>query len=916
MSDHIADLFANKQQYWTPLYQRRYVWSTPNWEALWRDLLKIQHQIDAGEDNQHFTGTIVTQPYEKSQEKYEIIDGQQRLITFQIIFCVIRDLCAAGIYPTSVTSEIESGVAGFAKLSTLQMGDTSSPYRLLITKDRDKKAFESIVNRDIGEQIKTAGARGLKEYEPSKQSDQDRMVGSVLREFQSLEAEEQLNQNRIVTAYGYFGAKIMDYLMDKGPSKLLNLTQTLSYHFHVNHAHLGSKDEAQQIFESINSTGKALDEFDLLRNDLFLRIGDRKEQEELYDKYWRDFDEKPFWEETGRVDEFLLYFLTAKLGPMDFSKKRLFHDVYKGQYYANLQSKLDPLNEKELEELVKSEFRELSRYAKSYQEMEDPTTNIGRRRQFYKDLNSIFENLDLTTLPPFMLAVKNELDLDTNELDLVYKLLESYVLRCQLAHGVNADRTTSLRINALFSCLDLFSQLIKRDNKDFEKFNLSLSKLMSSSDVPDRTWIDVDRVLAGLRKVGHQIADGEKFSVALAKLLSSDGVPGRRWLNNTQVLAGLRRVDRQIESSSSSRRQVWNMLRYIFYRIECEMRQTAMSFDEFFTWYALINPLSKFQKRTDSYSIGNIIFCEKHLPNHLPFPEKKNILLKGANASLMLNKKIEKYESTKWSSPQIRERENELLSIFHEIWPPAEYFIGGTSDSKVESPIIDKSSRFVDPQWVSMVGSDDYQPVRFIGYTSSEELSKIKVRGDKIVGVGFDNNEHLLERSNILFVCKAAAWPEVDSYVEILNFVRQKQLQPPRNESELLRVDNRNLQLALKEQVTVVPVTRYGHVLEGTIEDFDEEAIYMQIRECLVIVYRDGLYEFATNWWYEGVVIEFNGVKGYGFIRSENLPRIFVHISEVLDANVDSLELDQRVEFDINLTKRGLQAINVNLLDE
>ena len=46
------------------------------------------------------------------------------------------------------------------------------------------------------------------------------------------------------------------------------------------------------------------------------------------------------------------------------------------------------------------------------------------------------------------------------------------------------------------------------------------------------------------------------------------------------------------------------------------------------------------------------------------------------------------------------------------------------------------------------------------------------------------------------------------------------------------------------------------------------------------------------------------------------MPRIFVHINDVLDTNVDSLELDQKVEFDINLTRKGLQAINVDLFEE
>ena len=148
-----------------------------------------------------------------------------------------------------------------------------------------------------------------------------------------------------------------------------------------------------------------LDEFDLLRNDLFLRVKNSEQQEVLYQEYWCYFDEESFWEEVGRTDEFLKYFLTAKLGPMDFSRKRLFHDVYKGQYHTKLRTELQTDNENELE-FVKTEFQELAKYAKSYQEMEDPTTDIGRRRQFYKDLNFVFENLDLTSVPPFMLAVR------------------------------------------------------------------------------------------------------------------------------------------------------------------------------------------------------------------------------------------------------------------------------------------------------------------------------------------------------------------------------------------------------------------------------------------------------------------------------------------------------------------------------
>ena len=483
------------------------------------------------------------------------------------------------------------------------MGDKSSPYRLLITKERDKEAFQSVVSRELGERIKKAVSKVLKESQSSdvgELSDQDRIIASVLKEFRSLADGEQLDQNRIITAYGYFGTKIMNYLAAEGAAKLLSLTQTLSYRFHVNHAHLGSNDGPQQVFESINDTGKALDEFDLLRNDLFLRVGDRPKQEVWYEEFWRDFDEEPFWEGAGRVDEFLRYFLTAKLGPMVFSRKRLFHDVYKGKYHEKLRAELN-CDENTLE-FVKTEFQELGKYAKTYREMENPATDSGRRRQFYKDLNLIFETLDLTSLPPFILYVRNEVEDDT-ERDQVYKILESYMLRCQLRNGVNEDRTARYKID------DLFAAVVKGDINIKKPGIAEIFTEFLASKRPGRNWLDDEAVLAGLRRVGYQI----------------------RYGSNSAIIP------------------VWDMLRYIFYRIENEMRNVAgkngeetstppknvlFNFKVFFSWAALIKPLSKGHKVTTSYSIGNLTFCEEPLPGSLSFPEKKEILSLESEDSL------------------------------------------------------------------------------------------------------------------------------------------------------------------------------------------------------------------------------------------------------------------------------------------
>lgn len=897
----ISGLFSGQNQYKIPLYQRRYVWDVPNWDALWRDLTQLQGK-------KHFTGTIVTKSYDEGDssptKKDEIIDGQQRLTTFQIIFCVIRDLCASGAHNTSTSSQIQSTADGFTKLNLLEMEepeiaddaysdaeDGFSPYRLLITKERDREAFQSVVSGKLLSRIKESA--------------------NVVEVFQSLAEDEQLNRNLITKAYGYFGMKIMGYLEKKGADKLLSLTRALSYNFYVMSAKVGVKDDPQQIFGSINGTGRALDEFDLLRNDLFLRVKNREEQEALYQEYWCHFDEASFWEEPGKTDEFLRYFLTAKLGPMNLSRERLFHDIYKGKYHTKLRTELRIDNENELE-FVKTEFRELAKYAKSYQEMEDPTTTIGSRRQFYNDLNLIFENLNLTSLPPFILAVENELGLDSNECNRVYQILESYVLRCQLAHGVNEDKTTSLRINALFSCLDLFFYLIRNKDQDIEKFGDALTKRLSNGNVPVEIWIDTDRVVAGLRKVGDQITSGEKFSVALAGLLSSGNVPGRMWLDNKQVLTGLRRVGHQIENgSSSARRPVWDMLRYIFYRIECLKRENSptdskkgkLSFNDFFTRSVLIQPISKLPNFKTAYSIGNLTFCEKPLPVDLSFLKRKEILLQMPNARLQLNKEMRDYPT--WGVKQIlQEREKNLLVCFHKIWPPAEDFTQAVGESRVE------------PRWISIIQMDESQPIRFVTYSNVQELLKVRILDNKVIGIDDNNDQQTLEKRNILFACSTEGWTEVGAYVDILGFVRKDHLQSPRNRDELFYVSDRLLESAQEEQVTVVLVTRYGHVFQGTIEDFDTDAIYMQIREHTVIVYRNGLHEFAIEEWHQGEIIEVDESTRFGFIQSGNLSRIFVHINEVLDKTIMSLQKSQRVEFDINRSIKGLSAINVNIVDE
>lgn len=61
----------------------------------------------------------------------------------------------------------------------------------------------------------------------------------------------------------------------------------------------------------------------------------------------------------------------------------------------------------------------------------------------------------------------------------------------------------------------------------------------------------------------------------------------------------------------------------------------------------------------------------------------------------------------------------------------------------------------------------------------------------------------------------------------------------------------------------------------------------------------------------KGTVKFFNETKGFGFIKEENGQEIFVHASGLKE---DIRENDQ-VQFEIEEGKKGLNAVNVSLID-
>lgn len=288
-NEDINRILAVDIQYEVPLYQRRYVWNKTNWKTLWENIFDLAKINPAERGEGHFTGPIVTRSIAGAQNKYEVIDGQQRLTTFEIIFCVIRDLCIGleDLRDDAIITDAEEHVL------------SGSNHKLKPT-IYDREAFKEIVDRKYGEEIHKHNA-----FDENKNSLIDEDLEKVrLQVFGSTNVSAS-----ILDAYHHFYGKIRSHVQ-KDSDEISNLISVIKNDFKIIHLSLGETEQAEKVFESINATGRMLSNFDYLRNNLFLRARNlgkvddmsspnhgRLRRDIFYEDsdYWRFENESNYW---------------------------------------------------------------------------------------------------------------------------------------------------------------------------------------------------------------------------------------------------------------------------------------------------------------------------------------------------------------------------------------------------------------------------------------------------------------------------------------------------------------------------------------------------------------------------------------------------------------------------------------------
>jgi uncharacterized protein with ParB-like and HNH nuclease domain len=360
---NIYAILNGNKQFLIPVYQRYYSWEIEQCSRLWNDIVEMQKKDKAG----HFVGSIVNiaeQAMPTGVQKYMIIDGQQRLTTLSLLLIALRDYGESHPEDTTINSR---RIDNMLLKNEYEEGDER--YKLLLT-ETDRDLLISLVEK------KPISDPGL---------------------------------SRILSNYNFFAGKIAD--MELQPKDVYEAIGKLQI---VNITLDRNVDDAQAIFESLNSTGKELSESDLIRNYVLMGL-EPSEQRYVYEHMWRPMELLFDYEKQDSVmDRFFRDYLTMKMTRIP--KIDRVYETFKA-YHLNCEFAT-----------IRELCSDLLTYATYYTNMVFQRSDNAVLKSLYSDIG----DLRMEVAFPFLLKVHNDCAegiISEDDLIEIIKMCISYVFR-------------------------------------------------------------------------------------------------------------------------------------------------------------------------------------------------------------------------------------------------------------------------------------------------------------------------------------------------------------------------------------------------------------------------------------------------------------------------------------------------------
>lgn len=446
-SIEVGRVLQDNRRFTVPIYQRQYAWNEDRLLPLWEDLVsKADELLEGPPKFQHYMGALILAPgadgYSVGRiSSVQVVDGQQRLTTFQLFLAALRHVAtewkqeaivkALDVYLFNDERSAEPNAALADRLKLVPTPADRTIFRDLLTEQfstvraRHPDAFYK-----NGKVIKGRAPRALLAYLYFRDKiDHYATWGST-----EPDDEEELDVAALTAS--------LTKTDPASASRLQALADALLIQFKLVIINLEEGDDAQVIFETLNSRGEPLLAMDLVRNNIFHRAeAQGEEPEKLFETRWKPFD-RPFWKDHAprakpkrpRIDHFLSYALTAQTG-----EETSLRELY-AEYRAFAQPRGNPRFE-----TVSEELDALLQFNPVYEALEKGTGDadvawLGRKLATW----------EVGTVYPLVFATAVA-DIAEAEKRAIYRLIYSYIVRraiCNLtAKNMNKNFT---RIVAIF----------------------------------------------------------------------------------------------------------------------------------------------------------------------------------------------------------------------------------------------------------------------------------------------------------------------------------------------------------------------------------------------------------------------------------------------------------------------------------
>ncbi|EOV9619330.1 DUF262 domain-containing protein [Cronobacter dublinensis] len=357
-------------RYCVPDYQRDYSWSPSEVETLWLDIITSYKQ-----GSEYFMGTIVLKKDDESSDAFDIVDGQQRLATFSILFSVISCLGDAfsnnpDIFKKTPRDKKNNDLARkISSISRARLREPSEPdnYFLKLNK-KDNQLFADLIT------LENYDSYCINESELKVNKSDKRLIKtrktftqSILESFNDENALQELSN-------------VLVHIVKK--LKFITIEVETDY-------------DAFLLFESLNSKGMDLSVSDLVKNKILMKANGDEDKNDMLLYDW---------------DEMIALLEDSRLSPVDFL--RVYWEAIQGQnitkkeLYKNVGRHIDDPNTDifKFSKELKKYASELSIYASSDLTFPKCMHNKEKYLAYCGEINT----LKYTTCYPVIMYVKGK----------------------------------------------------------------------------------------------------------------------------------------------------------------------------------------------------------------------------------------------------------------------------------------------------------------------------------------------------------------------------------------------------------------------------------------------------------------------------------------------------------------------------